>query len=333
MNLFTLFTSLTCIFLFAITLASPLHTNATTTLFQYSTTGTWLENIALGPPSTNTLLVTRMDVPELWAVDTIAHNATRVATFPNATACMGITPVDEGIYAVVAGSLVITDIGHPVEGSWSVYTVDVSAISDGEAPVRKVVDLREAGWLNGMTLFPDRVVLIADSVNGVIWQLDARTGEYSVALNDTASMAASPTDPLGLGVNGVRVWKEYVYYSTDSRSAVFRVPVGWEKTTKRVVAAGPVETVAQDVVVDDFAVAEDGTLYLMAIAENEVVRVTVDAGKEVLVGAKERREVAGCTSAVVSRDGRRLWVTTNGGHIVPAEGGEEPAKVVEVVLE
>ncbi|PYI13782.1 hypothetical protein BO99DRAFT_407262 [Aspergillus violaceofuscus CBS 115571] len=331
------------------------------TKFQYRTNGTWLENLALGPaPSgattTPTLLVTRMDVPELWSIDVSTGRGEVVASFPNATACMGITPLgQDGVYAVVVGRLRITDIGHPVPGSWGIYEVDLSGGVAGEdedgdgdegaVSVRKMADVPEAGWLNGMALFPSGgtgiqarggekagVVLIADSVNGVIWQLDTQTGTYRVALNDTASMAASPTDPLGLGVNGVRVWRGFVYYSTDSVQAVFRVPVRWDDSSQTVRAAGVVETVALGVVVDDFAVAEDGGLYLMAVADNQVVRVTAAGERSVLAGTRESAQVAGCTSGVISRDGRRLFVTTNGGHITPPKGGEEPAKLVEIDL-
>ncbi|RAK80849.1 uncharacterized protein BO72DRAFT_444852 [Aspergillus fijiensis CBS 313.89] len=348
LNLLTLGTlgalSLSLLFLDS-TAATTLHTK-----FQYRTNGTWLENLAPGPApvpgdpnTTHTLLVTRMDVPELWTIDISTGQGEVVATFPNATACMGVTPLArEGVYAVVAGRLQITDIGHPVPGSWGVYSVDLSGGS-GAVSVRKIADVPGAGWLNGMTLFPagrsggkgeggTGVVLMADSVNGVIWQLDTQTGTYGVALNDTASMAASPADPLGLGVNGVRVWRGFVYYSTDAAQAVFRVPVGWDDSLQTVRAAGAVETVAEKVVVDDFAVAEDGGLYLMAVADNQVVRVTADGGRSVLAGARDSALVAGCTSGVVSGDGRRLFVTTNGGHITPPRGGEEPAKLVEIVL-
>ncbi|RAH68121.1 uncharacterized protein BO66DRAFT_393322 [Aspergillus aculeatinus CBS 121060] len=351
LNLLTLGTlSLSLLFLGSTT-ATTVHTK-----FQYRTNGTWLENLALGPApapqdpnSTQTLLVTRMDVPELWTIDISTGQGEMVATFPNATACMGVTPLArEGVYAVVAGRLQITDIGHPVPGSWGVYSVDLSGGSgSGAVSVRKIADVPGAGWLNGMTLSPagrsgsggkgegeggTGVVLMADSVNGVIWQLDTQTGTYGVALNDPASMAASPADPLGLGVNGVRVWRGFVYYSTDAAQAVFRVPVGWDDALRAVRAAGAVETVAEKVVVDDFAVAEDGGLYLMAVAENQVVRVTADGRRSVLAGARDSALVAGCTSGVVSGDGRRLFVTTNGGHITPPQGREEPAKLVEIVL-
>ncbi|OJJ99648.1 hypothetical protein ASPACDRAFT_60486 [Aspergillus aculeatus ATCC 16872] len=339
LNLLTLGTLSLSLLLFGSTTAITLHTK-----FQYRTNGTWLENLALGPAptprdtnTTQTLLVTRMDVPELWKIDVSTGQGEVVATFPNATACMGVTPLArEGVYAAVAGRLQITDIGHPVVGSWGVYSVDISG---GDAvSVHKIADVPEAGWLNGVTFFPSGasggsgLVLMADSVNGVIWQLDTQTGKYSVALNDTASMAASPTDPLGLGVNGVRVWRGFVYYSTDSVQAVFRVPVRWDDSLQTVRAAGAVETVAEKVVVDDFAVAEDGGLYLMAVADNQVVSVTAAGQRSVLAGVRDSALVAGCTSAVVSRDGRRLFVTTNGGHITPPRGREEPAKLVEIVL-
>ncbi|RAL12657.1 uncharacterized protein BO97DRAFT_424292 [Aspergillus homomorphus CBS 101889] len=310
---------------------SPRTTVAATlrTTFQYTQNGTWLENLALRP--SGLILVTRMDVPELWTVDPATGQETLVSTFPK-------RPL---------GKLVITDIGHPVVGTWGVYEVDLSSHSSsallssgegGSASVRKIATLGEAGWLNGMARLPgpgdtDRaVVLIADSVNRVIWQLDARTGAYGVALNDAASMAASPTDPLGLGVNGVRVWREYVYWSTNSRSAVFRVPVRWDQGRAKVVQTGAVETVVSGVVVDDFAVPADGMLYLMAVAENEVVRVAPDGNHSVLAGTKDSLDVAGCTSGVVSGDGRKLFVTTCGGHIVPPKGRVEPAKVVEITL-
>jgi hypothetical protein len=72
------------------------------TLFQFPKNGSWVDNIALR--SDGSLLLTRLDVPEVWSVNTTSGNATLAYSFPNATSCFGISEIDSDVFAVVVGN-------------------------------------------------------------------------------------------------------------------------------------------------------------------------------------------------------------------------------------
>ncbi|PWY66788.1 hypothetical protein BO70DRAFT_301475 [Aspergillus heteromorphus CBS 117.55] len=298
-------------------------TASTRTLFQLQANRTWFENLAVR--ADGTLLATRMDVPEVWSLDPATGVGRLLYTFPNATALTGITEIAPDTYAVTAGDIIITTSGQPTPGTFAVWALDLQGSATPAA--RLIAAVPGAGFANGLTHFGPNadLVLIADAMYGLIWRLNVVSGASSVALQD-ATMVRSAESPY-LAVNGVRSWGEYVYYTADGTKAVYRIPVDRNAT-----ATGPVELVAGGFSGDDFAIAADGTVYVATNTANEVLAISAAGDVSVLAGASASPAVAGCTSVQLSPDGRRLFVTTNGGLIKPVAGGEVPAKVVEVVL-
>ncbi|PLB53616.1 hypothetical protein P170DRAFT_460015 [Aspergillus steynii IBT 23096] len=292
-----------------------------TTVFQFQANGTWIENLAILPGGD--LLLTRMDEPELWRANPADGSGSLVHRFDQATALMGITHLHDDRYAVVVGNVTIADIGQPTPGSFSLWAVDLAA----DAPqISPIVAIPEAGWLNGMTRLDDesRTLLVADSRNGVIWKVKPSSGEYEVAL----SGHSLEPNAQSLGVNGVHAVGMTVYYTSSSLSSLFRVALDAQGH-----AAGPVETVvASDPPSDDFALASDGTAYLMANGNNLVQRVSSTGELSTLAGSKDSSLVAGPSAGQVSADGSILYVVTCGGHIAPPQGRQEPAKVVAIKL-
>ncbi|KAI9036525.1 uncharacterized protein KD926_001736 [Aspergillus affinis] len=292
-----------------------------TTVFQFETNGTWIENIAIRPDGD--LLLTRMDEPELWTVNPVDGSRSLVHRFDQATALMGITHIHDDRYAVVVGNVTIAEIGQPTPGSFSLWAVNMAADSPQISPIAAIP---EAGWLNGMACLDDEsgTLLVADSVNGVIWKVDPLSGHYEVAL----SGHSLEQNGQALGVNGVHAAGDMVYYTSSSLDSLFRVPVDTEG-----LAAGPVETVAaSNSLPDDFALASDGTAYLMANVDNQVQRVSPSGELSTLVGSKDSSLVAGPSAGQISTDGSILYVVTCGGHIAPPQGRLEPAKVVAIRL-
>lgn len=80
--------------------------------------------------------------------------------------------------------------------------------------VFEVVNIAPSHLLNGMTTLDTNagMVLIADSELDLIWRVDTKSLTYETALQD-GTMAPRETLNRLIGINGVRVWKDYVYYN------------------------------------------------------------------------------------------------------------------------
>ncbi|KAJ5184005.1 hypothetical protein N7492_001621 [Penicillium capsulatum] len=303
------------------------------TLYQFPNNGSWVDNLALR--SDGSLLLTRLDVPEVWSINTASGNATLAYSFPNATSCFGISEIDDDIFAVVVGNF-STKTYTPTPGSFSVQKLDFTTSNEDseralEAPTAsKIAALPEAHALNGMTTFTkdSNLVLIADSPKGAVWKVDIETGDYSVALNDT-TMKPAEGQELPLGINGLRVVDGYLYYTSTTRMQFCRVKLHDDAT-----AAGDYEVIASGFLPDNLDVAPDGTAYIATDPQNSVVRVTSSGQISLVAGGQLSTEMPGPTSCRLSGDRKTLYVGTSGGQVAPVLGTfMEPGKVVKISFE
>lgn len=319
---------------------SPYRNEAPTvqveTLFQFPNNGSWIDNLALR--SDGSILLTRLDTPEVWSVDAASGNATLVHSFANATSCFGISEIDDDVFAVVVGNF-STKTYQPTPGSFTVQkldfnkasTADTERLDQGQmATVSSIAALPKAHALNGMTSFTkeSHLVLIADSPKGVAWKLNTQTGEYSVALNDTTMLPAEG-QALPLGVNGLKLVDDYVYYSSTTRMQFGRVRVDSDASP-----AGDYEIIASGFLPDNLDVAADGTAYIATDPQNSVVRITPYGQISLVAGGQLSTQMPGPTSCRLSADGKTLYVGTSGGQVAPVLGTfSEPAKLVKITFE
>lgn len=304
------------------------------TLFQFPNNGSWVDNIALRPDGS--LLLTRLDVPEVWSIDTKSGNATLAHSFPNATSCFGISEIDHDVFAVVVGNF-STKTYTPTAGSFSVKKLDFNKIApkdnervSGLALASHIASLPEAQALNGMATFTKKsnLVLIADSPKGAVWKVNTKTGDYAVALNDTTMMPAKG-QALPLGINGLKLVDGYIYYSSTTRMEFCRVKVNEDATP-----AGDYEVIASGFLPDNIEVAADGTAYIATDPQNSVVRISPYGQISLVAGGQLSTEMPGPTSCRLTPDGKTLYVGTSGGQVAPVLGTfMEPGKVVKIVLE
>lgn len=321
--------------------ASPYRNEAPTvqveTLFQFPNNGSWIDNLALR--SDGSILLTRLDTPEVWLVDEASGNATLVHSFANATSCFGISEIDDDVFAVVVGNF-STKTYQPTPGSFTVQKLDFNLASrtDTErlvdqgqlAAVSPIAALPKAHALNGMTSFTkeSHLVLIADSPVGVVWKLNVQTGEYSVALNDTTMLPAEG-QALPLGVNGLKLVDDYVYYSSTTRMQFGRVRVNSDATP-----AGDYEIIASGFLPDNLDVTTDGTAYIATDPQNSVVRITPYGQISLVAGGQLSTQIPGPTSCRLSADEKELYVGTSGGQVAPVLGTfSEPAKLVKITFD
>ncbi|GKU02807.1 hypothetical protein FLAG1_05899 [Fusarium langsethiae] len=304
---------------------------STKTLFQLTSRPTWFENIAIR--SNGIIVTTRLDVPEIWAVDPETSSGFQVLRVPLPDeipnqALTGICSLKPDIFAIGAGSFDITGGAKPKPGPWSIWLADLTT----EQPkVTKVADMPVVGMINGIAAWDDNTVLVTDCLNGKVYKLDVETGSYNVALEDE-TMTIPADAPFRFGINGIKVHRTseqtYIYYTTTTRFSMYRIPV-----TQQLQAAGPVETLASGVVGDDFAVTRDGTIYLCTNISNTVVQIPAAGGAVGKVAGDEKTLLlAGSTACVLSEGEKVLYVATSGANAMPLDGETEPAKIVQVNL-
>ncbi|KAJ5772740.1 hypothetical protein N7457_007636 [Penicillium paradoxum] len=306
------------------------------TLFQFPNNGSWVDNIALR--SDGNLLLTRLDTPEVWLVNTTSGDATLAYTFPNVTSCFGISEIEDDVFAVVVGNF-STKNYEPTPRSFSVQRLDFTnkastrAREDkrtlDQASVSEIAALPEALALNGMATFPGdpNLVLIADSPKGAIWKVNTKTGDYGVALDDPTMLPAEGQG-LPLGVNSLTVLGQYVYYTSTTRMEYCRVKVDQEANP-----IGDFEVIASGFLPDNVEVTEDGTAYIPTGPQNSVVRISPSGQIALVAGGQISTQLAGPSSVRLSKDRQTLYVGTNGGLIAPVLGSFiEPGKIVKISL-
>lgn len=313
--------------------SAHLSTEKVSTVYQFPHNGSWVDNMVFR--SDNSLLLTRLDAPEVWSIDTKSGHGELAYEFSNVTSTFGISQIGEDTYAVVAGDFDV-ETYKPTAGSFSVWKLDFSSYSPGKnqmtkreaVKASKIADLPEAQALNGMARLSENspLLLISDSPKGAIWKLDMETGKYSVALSDSTMLPSG--DGLPLGINGVKALDGYVYYSSTTRQQFCRVQVDRSAS-----AIGPYEVVASGFVPDNFDIASDGTAYIATNTQNSVVTVTPEGRVFLIAGGQLSKDIPGPTSCLLAADGTTLYVGTNGGQVAPIMGSfMEPAKVTVIEL-
>lgn len=310
--------------LFVVVQASPvLVANNARTLYQFQD-HTRVENIAVR--KNGNLLVTLSDRPELYEVDPFNPSSPKlIHHFAGYSGLGGITETTPDVFLVNAGNITFGPI-RPVPKSFSVWKVDLSYRHS--ARVSKVTDIPEAVYLNGMTTLNarDGVILTGDCASGRVFRLDTNTGNYTVALQNEL-LQPPPNATLPVGVNGIRMFRDYLYFTNTFKAIYARVPVDLVTGA----AMGPYEVLDSNVVADDLAV-KAGVGYLAGSIGNVVIKVKSDKEENVIAGNLNSTVVAGATSTAFGRtkkDKNILYVVTSGTEISPVNGTfVEPGKIV-----
>jgi sugar lactone lactonase YvrE len=256
--------------------------------------GTWLENIAVRP--NGNLLVADMITAGLWEIAPSTPTSIRlVHHFDEAEDVDGITELSPDTYAVISSN--------------SVWKIDMSSHDDPPKTIR--IAKIPAGFLNGIaTLDEGRAVAISDSQLGLVWCLNIQTGNY-IVLHRHETMEANSDLGMLIGVNGLKILHDFMYYSNSPKRIFCRVRI--DTRTGR--ALGPYEIVGHNKLADDFAIDPQGVGYLASLTDNEITRVFPNGSHEVVAGSKDSRDLMTATSAAFGRtesDRHVLYVTTGG---------------------
>jgi sugar lactone lactonase YvrE len=314
--------------------------NAISTLYQFPR-GSWLENLETGP--SNSILATRLDIPAVYQVKApqaqcgpgagIA-SAELIQSFPSATGALGIVEYRKNRFAVITGNYSLETHDSTV-GSYAIWDVQFSGAGLDHVAAKKLADIPEAGFPNGMTVMNKRsgTLLIGDSWNGTVYRLDPDTGDYEVVLEDE-TMKPPTGENLGLnGIHTVLVGHEtFLYYTNSLKETLGRVRI--DSVSGR--ATGPYTTLATGVWGDDFTYDRaTGDIYVAGNFENIVTKLNRKGDTEGIIGAENQLTVAGATSVLLGGESDRiLYVATSGALAAPVNGTiTEGAKIVAIRIE
>jgi hypothetical protein len=292
---------------------------------------TALEDVAVR--SNGKLLVTLPTAPELYQVDPFnPTKAQLIYRFPNATALIGIAEYEPDTFAVTVGNVTPP---HSIPGSYSVWKVDMRSFRSNvngdilaNATVSKFTAIPEATLLNGITpIIPGSpYILISESGLGVVYRVNVYTGEYIASLS---SVLMQPPNGTQLGINGIEIFANYLYFVNTLKGFFGRVPIhlfGHEAGT----AAGDYEVFVYNGPGDDFTFDRKGNAYIAQNFANGIQLITPEREVRVIAGSVNSTLLesdAACQFGRTDRDRSVLYVVTSGGlsERVPGtyrEGGE-----------
>ena len=274
---------------------------------------TWIENLAVR--SNGQILVTLLTSPDLFQINPFDPTCPPqlVAQFPSALGTLGIAEIEEDVFAIAKGNFSAAT-GPVNPHSFSVWKAD---LRDSDVTVlSKIVDIPDAGILNGATTVGgegrSKVLLLADSIAGVVWRVELDTLAYDAVLNDTTTQPAVPVAQGGFGVNGIHARDGFLHFTNLGRG-YFRVPINADGSQ-----AGPVQTLANFTGADDFTFDEAGNTFVARGVVDVIERVSA-AGQVVSLNFTDPDSLVlleGNTAVKFGRtawDRKTLYVTTNGG--------------------
>jgi sugar lactone lactonase YvrE len=302
----------------------------------------FLENLAVR--ADGSILVTVLNHKQLWHVPAPIGGQpvtpTPVHTFDGFA--MGIVETEPDIFYV------------STLNQATVQRFDMRGWVPG-APVTptQVLTFERPAGLNGSCLIAPRVILLADSLAGLIWRVDLADDGLSASASvwlQHHTMAPDPdsglTSALGPqpGINGIRyaARTNTMYYTCSAQKLFMRVAVDPDSLTP----VGEPEVVGADITTDDFCLDENaGVAYLTTHTDNTIVRVPIDSGADgattsVVAGDPFNEQLVGPSSAAWARGpadyGHIAYVTTDGGHTAieyhrpGSDGIIRPGRVVRV---
>ena len=188
------------------------------------TIGTWIENLAVR--SNGKILASSASTPQIWQVDpTDQAAAFVVATIPDHLSLAGITEVPGDVFYVAANNFSVNNGPSIQPNSSAMYRVDFTQqIGSGTVEPVLVASFANSGLLNGAATFnADRgIVLVGDAALGHVWRLNVVTGEKVIAAADPL-MTVNDTTKEPIGVNGLKIKGDWLYFSNTNQEILARV--------------------------------------------------------------------------------------------------------------
>jgi streptogramin lyase len=230
---------------------------------------TSIENVAVR--SNGIILATNMNSANLYAVDPVAKTSSTALVLTGASGLSGIGEIAPDVFAVIGGK--------------GIYKVDFTGSTPKSSLIKTIT---QANNLNGLAVFDNDTVLVADAGKGNVYKLSVPTGEYSVALTDPTM---APSGGIPFGIDGIKYKDGVFWYTNIFKNSFYKVPV--DASAK---ATGPVVPLWTNLMGDDLCFGPNGKIYVATNSSNSLVEVDPAVGKPTSVGS-----VTGSTSCAFGR--------------------------------
>lgn len=267
--------------------------------------GTFLENLL--PLPDGSLLVTSY----------LARRVERLPPHGPATtwAMLDAHPVS---LAAIDDGLLVAVHGAPFTSGPEFTRTQAFVVLDGSGGEVRRFSAPVALFLNGMLAMDGNIVLVADSIAGTIWRVDAGAGTVTPWLQhpDLAQLPAQTE--FRPGANGIKRRGDQLLISNSSRGALYAVKLD--------AAGAPADApilVAATGPIDDFWVLQGGDI-AFATHGSQAKRLGADGNMTVLL----EHGCDGCT-AIAAVPGPALIILTTGSLL---EGGTAPARILRLPL-
>lgn len=271
----------------------------------------WIENVVVQP--NGNLLLTQLtpnatiyEVVNPWERAPVVRT---LFTIPGISGLTGIAAAGCDRYAFFGGNF---SYAGSKAGSFSAYMLDMA---DAKPKYTKITAMPEAIFLNGASevpLHPD-LVLVGDSKRGTVFRLNTTSGHYDIPQMYT-QMRNTSVDPLSLGINGVRLHNDTLYWTNWDLDSYYKLQVSSDGTTAP--GAQPVLIRHEKLVsvLDDFDFYGD-TAFVATNYENSILRITPDGQSSIIAGGKNDallNTISACKFGKTASDKSVLYAVTAG---------------------
>ena len=252
-------------------------------------------------------------------VSVYSHNRVdRYDPATRATAIFAKLPAPPMGLAFDSGGALWVTAGTLRTGPGYVYRVE----RDGT--VRRWCEFADAPFINGCTMHPNgRTLLVCESASGRILAIDLdKPGRWDVWLDGDRLKPIIFGYP---GANGIKIREGWAWISVSGRGLMARAPLQPDGS------AGDIEIAATRLSADDFAFGISGSVYIATHPEHSLVRLEPSGARLTLAGPDQG--MVGSTACAFGRapgDEKALYVTTDGGFLIPHAGGIQDAKLVRM---
>ena len=214
-------------------------------------------------------------------------------------------------------------VGLKLDGVVAAFHV----LESGEVDL--LMDIEGAAFPNGLESLDGGRYIFADSIRGIIWEINYWERNFSVYLQHELLTPKPKPDIWQPGANGVRIFENKLFISSTNRRLLLSVELCDSKPV-----ADTLKIVKEKIFVDDFDFDEVGNLYITTHPLNVVQRMTPNGTISVVAGPEEG--VRGNTACRFGRkpgDEKSLYVVADGGIFNPSSDGLKPASVLRLQMD
>lgn len=257
------------------------------TVFQFPK-GYWLENQAVRHNG-HVLATTYMPSAGLYMIDptpNATYPAVLVHRFENSTSALGIVESNESdTFYMATLNFSATDgfVSHSSQ-IWSVnmssfdYSAETGQVSR-KAAVSHITQLSSVGMANGLTLVDENSphLLIADSLEGAIWDLDTITGQYHLSSSHQL-MRSNNAARKYLGIDGIRIHSNTLYFNNAGEFTLSSMPINPDGTAK-----GDPNVIATGLQSDEFCFYDPNTVLVTMNIANGLAALDLETHRRWMV--------------------------------------------------